>query len=330
MEAGFAITLLPGRGIARRLTVENLGAVCGLAAATIKAAGIIARRRPSVVISVGGYASLPSVIAAIALRAPLVIAEQNAAPGAANRLAGRFARAAAVSFEGTDLPRAVVTGNPVRPEVLAVDRDDPTSRAAARRALGLPLDVVVLAAAGGSLGARRINDAVVGLAAEWAGRAGVAIRHLVGVRDWDAIANARPPSAPGGLLYQQVRFEDRMDLVYAAADLMVCRAGASTVAELAAVGLAAILVPLPGAPGDHQTANSRALVDAGGATMIPDGEVGTERLAAELDPLLADPARLAAMGHAARALARPGAAIAVAALAEQHARRCSRRPGRAG
>ena len=327
-EAGFAITLLPGRGVARHLTVDNLAAVGGLTAATVEAAGIMARRRPSVVISVGGYASLPSVIAAIALRAPLIIAEQNAVPGAANRLAGRFARAAAVSFEGTDLPRAVVTGNPVRPEVLAVDRDEPSSRVVARRELGLPLDGIVLAAIGGSLGARRINDTIVGLTAAWAGRAGMAIRHVVGGRDWEAIAGARPDSVPGGLLYQQVRFEDRMQLVYAAADLMVCRAGASTVAELAAVGMPAVLVPLPGAPGDHQTANARALVDAGGATMIPDGQLGPDRLAAELDTLLADRAHLAAMGSMARLLARPDAAVAVAALAERHARGC--RSGRDG
>ncbi len=330
-EAGFAITLLPGRGIARNLTVDNLVAIAGLTAATIEAAGIIAWHRPSVVISVGGYASLPSVIAAVALRVPLIIAEQNAVPGAANRLSGRFARAAAVSFEGTDLPRAVFTGNPVRPEVLAVDREDPSSRAAARRALGLPLDAVVLAVIGGSLGARRINHAVVGLAAAWAGRTGMAMRHMVGVRDWEAIAAARPQCVPGGLLYQQVRFEDRMQLVYAAADLVLCRAGASTVAELAAVGLPAVLVPLPGAPGDHQTANARALVDARAATVIPDEQLGTDRLAAELDTLLADPAHLAAMGSAARSLARPDAAAAVAALAEQHARRHSRRlAGRAG
>ena len=319
-EAGFAITLLPGRGIARHLTVDNLAAVGGLTAATVEAARIMVRRRPSVVISVGGYASLPSVLAAIALRAPLVIAEQNAVPGAANRLAGRFARAAAVSFEGTDLPRAVVTGNPVRPEVRAVDRDDASSRVAARRALGLPLDAVVLAAIGGSLGARRINDTVVRLAAAWAGRGGMAIRHVVGGRDWETIAAARPDSVPGGLLYQQVRFEDRMQLVYTAADLMVCRAGASTVAELAAVGMPAILVPLPGAPGDHQTANARALVEAGAATVIPDEQLGADGLAAGLDALLADPAGLAAMGRAARSLARPDAAVAVAALAEHHAR----------
>jgi len=280
-EAGFAITLLPGRGVARHLTVDNLAAVGGLTAATVEAAGIMARRRPSVVISVGGYASLPSVIAAI-----------------------------------------------VRPEVLAVDRDEPSSRVVARRELGLPLDGIVLAAIGGSLGARRINDTIVGLAAAWAGRAGMAIRHVVGGRDWEAIAGARPDSVPGGLLYQQVRFEDRMQLVYAAADLMVCRAGASTVAELAAVGMPAVLVPLPGAPGDHQTANARALVDARGATMIPDEQLGPDRLAAELDTLLADRAHLAAMGSMARLLARPDAAVAVAALAERHARGC--RSGRDG
>jgi undecaprenyldiphospho-muramoylpentapeptide beta-N-acetylglucosaminyltransferase len=322
-EAGFAITLLPGRGIARRLTINNVAAVAGLAAAAVEAAALIARRRPSAVVSVGGYASLPSVIAAVALRAPLIIAEQNAVPGAANRVAGRFARAAAVSFAGTDLPRAVVTGNPVRPEVLAVDREDSGSRAAARSALGLPADAMVVAAIGGSLGARRINDAVVGLATHWAGRAGLAIRHVVGARDWETIVAERPPAVEGGLAYQQVRFEDRMDLVYAAADLAVGRAGATTVAELAAVGLPSVLVPLPGAPGDHQTANARAMVEVGAATLVGDGEFGSERLAAELDNLLADPARLEAMGKAARSLAHPDAAGAVAELVEQHAGRWS-------
>ena len=319
-EAGFAITLLPGRGLARRLTVDNVPAVAGLAAATVRAMALIARRRPSIVVSVGGYASLPCVLAAITLRAPLIIAEQNAVPGAANRVAGRFARAAAVSFDGTELPRSVVTGNPVRPEVLAVDRDEQLNRAAAKAALGLPSDVILIAAIGGSLGARRINDAVVALAAEWAGRSGVAIRHVIGARDWETTTAACPRSVQGGLVYQQVRYEDRMDLVYAAADVAVCRAGASTVAELAIVGLPAVLVPLPGAPRDHQTANGQALVAIGAATVIADHELGPERLAAELDRVLADAGRLAAMGKAARSLAHPDAALAVAALAEEHAR----------
>jgi UDP-N-acetylglucosamine--N-acetylmuramyl-(pentapeptide) pyrophosphoryl-undecaprenol N-acetylglucosamine transferase len=319
-EAGFAITLLPGRGVARRLTIDNVAAVAGLLAAVARGVVLMARRRPSIVISVGGYASVPCTVAAITLRVPFVVAEQNAVPGAANRLAGRFARAAAVSFDGTELPRVVVTGNPVRPEVLAVDRDDLVARAAARDALGLPANAVVIAAFGGSLGARRINDAVAGLAADWRDRPSLAIFHVVGDRDWGAISRARPDPIEGGLVYQQVRYEDRMDLVYTAADIVVCRAGASTVAELATVGLPAVVVPLPGAPGDHQTANARALAEVGAATVIVDDELDPRRLAGELDRLLADSAHLAAMGKAARSLAHPDAAAAVAALAEQHAR----------
>src|SRR5207245_6459608 len=131
---GFSVSLLPGRGVARRLTTANIGAVAGLLAAMVKALVLVARRRPSVVVAVGGYASVPCVVAAVLLRVPLVVAEQNAVPGAANRLAARFARASAVSFEGTDLPRSVVTGNPVRPEVLAVG-DAVGQRASARAAL---------------------------------------------------------------------------------------------------------------------------------------------------------------------------------------------------
>jgi UDP-N-acetylglucosamine:LPS N-acetylglucosamine transferase len=301
------------------LSLDNIAAVAGLVAAAVHSVVLLARRRPSIVVSVGGYASVPCVAAAIMLRVPYIVAEQNAVPGAANRLAGRFARAAAVSFENTDLPRAVVTGNPVRPEVLAVDRANRVDRSLARRALGLPPDGLVIAAIGGSLGAKRINDAVVGLAAQWADRPAVAIRHIVGDRDWDHITALCPPSIDGGLVYQQVRYEDRMELVYAAADIAVCRAGASTVAELAVVGLPAVLVPLPGAPGDHQTANAGALAGLGAATVIADHALGPERLAVELDELLADFAHLAAMGKAARSLARPDAAAAVAELAEKHA-----------
>jgi UDP-N-acetylglucosamine--N-acetylmuramyl-(pentapeptide) pyrophosphoryl-undecaprenol N-acetylglucosamine transferase len=208
----------------------------------------------------------------------------------------------------------------VRSEVLAVARH-PAAREAARQALDLPPDAVVVAAFGGSLGARRINDAVVALAGAWRQRSGIAIRHVVGVRDWDEIS-AAAAALPGGagLVYQQVRYEDRMDLVYAAADLAVCRAGASTVAELAAVGLGAILVPLPGAPGDHQTANAMALVTAGAAVLIADRDLNGTSLAEVLAPLLADKDRLAALSEAARRLGRPGAAGAVAQLVEENAR----------
>ncbi|MCU4183686.1 undecaprenyldiphospho-muramoylpentapeptide beta-N-acetylglucosaminyltransferase [Acidiferrimicrobium sp. IK] len=317
--AGFSLTLLPGRGVARRLTPANIGAIAGLLAAVVMAVVLVGRRRPAVVVTVGGYASVACVVAAAVWRVPLVVAEQNAVPGLANRMAARVARAAAVSFPGTALPRAEVTGNPVRREMLAVDRS-PAGRAQARAELGVDPDAVMVAVAGGSLGARRINDAVVALAADWAGRSGWAVRHVVGERDWEQMQAEAPEPVPGGLRYEQVRFEDRMEVVYAATDIAVHRAGASTVAELTVAGVPAVLVPLPGAPGDHQTANARRLADAGAAVVVPDAELDAGRLEAELDRLAADRSALAAMAAAASTLGRPGAADAVAQLAERHAR----------
>jgi UDP-N-acetylglucosamine--N-acetylmuramyl-(pentapeptide) pyrophosphoryl-undecaprenol N-acetylglucosamine transferase len=317
--AGFEVVRLPGRGITRRLSLANVAAVFGLGAAFVEAVLLVRRARPAVVVAVGGYASLATGLAAALWRVPLVVAEQNAGPGRANRVAGRFAAACAVSFPGTPLPRAVLTGNPVRPEILAVDRT-PAGRAAARRALGLPEGRLVVAVAGGSLGARRINEAVLHLAGEWSARSDLVIRHVIGTRDF-AEFSRRPPAGPaGGLVYQQIRFEDRMDLLLAAADIGVFRAGAGTVAEVAVAGLPALLVPLPGAPGDHQTINARRLADAGAAALVPDAQCDATRLAAELEPLLGDGAARAAMGAAARTMAYPGAAADVAALAEKHAR----------
>lgn len=316
--AGFAVSLLPGRGVERRLTLRNVRAAAGLAVAAVRGVVLVARHRPSVIVSVGGYASLPGVLAAAVLRIPMVVVEQNAAPGAANRVAARVGRAAAVAFAGTKLPRAVVTGNPVRQEVLSVDRS-PAGRAAARFQLGLPADRTVVVAFGGSLGSRTINQAVLALAGQWRDRGDVAIYHVVGTRDWDLMTAGAPAAADAGLWYRQIRYEDHMEVVYAAADIAVCRAGASTVAELAAIGLPAILVPLPGAPNDHQTANARALVEAGGAVMVPDAEAGADRLAAELGRLT-DPTTLATMAQAATTVAHRDAAAEVAALVERISR----------
>lgn len=314
--SGIPLTLLPGRGIARRLTLANVAAVAGLLRAAWQAYRLVRRLRPRVVVGVGGFASAPCTISALLLRVPVVVAEQNTHPGAANRLAARFAKASAVAFPGTPLPRAVVTGNPVRAEVLAVDRaaDGP----AAKAALGVRAGRSLVLVAGGSLGALSINRAVVGLATRWHDRADVAIRHVVGERDWDEISAARPSG--GDLLYEQVRYEDDMPRALAAADVGVFRAGSSMCFEIAAVGLPAVLVPSPFVTGDHQTGNARALADAGGAVLLPDAEISAERLDAELSALLADPDRRAAMAAAARAFARPDAADSVAALALEHAR----------
>jgi len=313
-EAGFAITLLPGRGIARHLTVDNVGAAWGVAAAVVQAVGVMRRLRPAVALSVGGYAGLPVALAAVVCRVPLVLAEQNAVPGAANRLTGRFARAAAVSFAGTALPRAVVTGNPLRPEILEVDTS-PEGRAKARVDLGLPEGRTVVAAFGGSLGSGTINAAARGLAELWRDRDDLAIYHVVGRRDWGSAAGP----GPGPLLYRTVEYEDRMPLLLAAADVAVCRSGGS-VAELAAVEVPSVLVPLPGAPGDHQRANAMAFVDRGAAVLVPDAECTAPRLAEVLGALIGESGRLNAMSSAAAGLARPDAAARVVDLLERHAR----------
>lgn len=318
-EAGFELVALPGRGIARRLTVSNIRAAAGLLAATVRALSVLRRARPAVAVVVGGYASVPAAAAAILLGVPVVVSEQNAVPGLANRLAGRFAAACATSFPGTPLPRAVTTGNPVRAEIARADCSE-AGRAAARVELGVDADTVVVAAVGGSLGSLRINEAVFALAASWATRRGITVYHVVGERDWDRFSSSGIPTNHGGIDYRRVKFEERMDLVLRASDLVVSRAGATTVAEIAAVGVASILVPLGGSPGNHQAHNAQVMADAGASITIPDSELDGQTLAESVEGLIADPGRLRRMAGAARSLGRPDAADSVARLVESHAR----------
>jgi UDP-N-acetylglucosamine--N-acetylmuramyl-(pentapeptide) pyrophosphoryl-undecaprenol N-acetylglucosamine transferase len=322
----FPYTLLPGRGLRRSMRLSawwaNGGALLGLLWACARAFGSFLARRPRVVVIVGGYASFPAGLAAVLTRVPLVSVNTDAVPGAVNGLLGRFAAANAVAFPGTDLPRAHVTGTPVRPELASLDRT-PAGRLAGRAALGLPGDRQTVACVGGSLGASRVNRAVADLAAFWAKCDGRALYQVTGRRDYEAFApdEASPARGdPGGLCYRVVAFEDRMPLLYSAADVCVTRAGAMTVAELLVAGVPAILVPLPGAPRDHQTRNAEALVGMGVAVHLPDPECDGQRLAEELDVLLSDPERLLAMGEAARGHAHPDAAARVAELVDSHAR----------
>jgi undecaprenyldiphospho-muramoylpentapeptide beta-N-acetylglucosaminyltransferase len=315
--AGFPLTLLPGRGLQRKFTVDNVGALVGLARAFGQAISLLRRERPKVVIALGGYASVPCALAAVILRVPIVVAEQNARPGAANRVVSRFARACAVSFPGTPLPRAVVTGNPIRQAMLGIDRD--RDGPAARETLGAGARHMLLVF-GGSLGALRVNEAAIAASQGWLDRRDLAVRHVIGNRDWDQLQGELPHPPVGGLVYEPVRYEERMDVAMAAADVAVTRAGSSTLFELAAAGVPALLVPSPYVTADHQTANARHLEQAGAAVVVPDAELDGTRLSAEVDALLADPDRRAAMSHAIRAFSRPQAADDVAALAEQYAR----------
>ena len=335
----FPYTLLHGRGLRRSMRPSawwaNAGAVAGLAWACVRAAGSFLRRRPRVVVVVGGYASFPAGLAAVLTRVPLVCMTTDAVPGAVNGLLGRRAAANAVAFAGTDLPRAHITGTPVRPELATLERT-PEGQAASRVALGLPPDRTTVACAGGSLGARAGQPCCGGPGRRGRGPTATTVRStrsrvdvtmrrsfpglvrvpgLVPVREQRGTRTTSP-----GLRYRVVPFEDKMPDFYNAADVCVLRAGAMTVAELLVAGVPAILVPLPGAPRDHQTRNAEALVGMGAAVLVPDRECDGRRLALELDALLADPARLRSMRDAARKNGHPDAAARVAELVDAHAR----------
>jgi UDP-N-acetylglucosamine--N-acetylmuramyl-(pentapeptide) pyrophosphoryl-undecaprenol N-acetylglucosamine transferase len=257
---------------------------------------VIGRRRPSVVIGVGGYSSGP-VVALAALRGvPTLLMEQNATPGLTNRLLARLVRAAAVTYDeslATFGSKAFVAGNPVRPEFFGVPA--PTSAGASR--------VLVF---GGSQGAHAINVAMVEAAPALAGATpAVQVTHQTGERD---LAMVREGYAAAGLTARVEPFLYDMDREMAAADVIVCRAGATTLAELMAAGRAAILIPLPTATDDHQRKNAEALVKQGAARAIDQRELTGPRLAQEVMSLAGDEAARTRTAEAARRLARPDAA----------------------
>jgi UDP-N-acetylglucosamine--N-acetylmuramyl-(pentapeptide) pyrophosphoryl-undecaprenol N-acetylglucosamine transferase len=231
--------------------------------------------------------------------------EQDAAPGLANRIGVRLGAQPAVSLPGTPLPGAVLTGNPVRQAFRELRRDP--ARAP-----------VLVAFFGGALGARTINDAALGLYERWRDRTDVAVHHVTGPRnEQECVARLASLRRDGDALhYVLVPYEPNMDQLFARASVAVCRAGAGTIAELTAAGLPAALVPLPGAPSDHQMRNARTLEAAGAVVVVPDDECDADRLGPLLSELLADPGRLEAMHRASRALARPDAADALADVVE--------------
>ncbi|MGW2862105.1 UDP-N-acetylglucosamine--N-acetylmuramyl-(pentapeptide) pyrophosphoryl-undecaprenol N-acetylglucosamine transferase [Streptomyces sp. NPDC001205] len=259
---------------------------------------ILKAQGAQVAVGMGGYPSAPVIVGARMAGLPSLIHESNAVPGRANQFAARLTPNIAVAFDrsrahlsgGQD---AVTTGMPIAASLAALDRT--TMRAGARRALGVPPGARLVLVNGGSLGAARLTAAAIGLAHRWRDRTDV---HLL-IKTGPARLGDTELQLAGLPGARAVPYLDRMDLAYAAADLVVCRAGSATVAELAATGVPAVLVPYPHAPGDHQTHNARVLSDAGAGLLVPDAETTAFRLAGLIEPLLADPARLAAMSCAA-------------------------------
>jgi UDP-N-acetylglucosamine--N-acetylmuramyl-(pentapeptide) pyrophosphoryl-undecaprenol N-acetylglucosamine transferase len=312
LRGDVALTLLPGRGIRRSLlprdAVINFGAIVGLVTAVAMALVLVRRWRPSVVVSVGGYASFAVSFAAVVWHAPLVLVEFDATPGAAHRFFQRYATRRCCAFyeEGDNV---LVTGAPLRQAIEDIDRSL-TARERAKASFVPPIesdrDVVVVMT--GSLGSTRVNLAVRELAREWAERTDRAILHVTGRRDYDEFLGTSPMTS--GLDYRVSAFGDMVEL-WSVADVAVCRAGAITVAELTSLAIPSVLVPLPGAPNDHQMKNALAVAAAGGARVLRDAECTGEALALVLDEIT-DPATRLAMERGVRSLAHPHAAEAIA------------------
>jgi len=289
--AGYPLELIPPVPLPRKPSVDLLRVPGRLRAAVRATHAVLDRVDPDVVVGYGGYVSMPVYLAARRRRLPLVVHEQNALPGLANRAGSRVAHRVAVSFPDTPLRRAEYVGLPIRTLISGLDRA--ALRAEARASFGLDPERPTLLVTGGSQGARRLNQSVSAAAAALA-LAGVQVLHVVGPS-----GTATPE--PTGVPYVVVPFVDRMDLAYAAADLVVCRAGASSVTEAAAVGLPAVFVPLPIGNGEQEH-NARPVVDAGGALLVDDAALTPEWVAGTVPSLLTDTERLARMGAAASAL----------------------------
>lgn len=264
----------------------------------------------SVVVGVGGYVCTPMYIAARQLGVPLVIHEANARPGLANRLGARLTRHVAVAFRSTPLPNAQWVGMPMRPAIAGLDRA--ARRRTARERLGLDPGRTTLVVTGGSSGAASINQAVAGALPALGGTA-IQVLHITGRGKRVTPGDATVPGT-----YRQVEYVDAMEDVYAAADLVVARAGAATVSELCAVGLPSVLVPLPHGNGEQQL-NAREVVAAGGALLVNNADFTPGWITEHVLPLLADSGRLEAMSAAAASLGIRNAAQRMAQMVIQAA-----------
>lgn len=266
-ESGFSGTFFSVSGIGRKFSLQTPTFIARQIAAAIRSILLFRRWKVGVVVSVGGYASLPPVLAAIVLRRPIVVISYDRTPGRASRLAARWASSSAVAFEGSPLPNAVVVGAPLRRSILEVDRQQDSVEA--RRRLGVPEGRDLIVVMGGSLGSGVLNDAVASFLEVNSARNDLAVLHISGKQ---RVAGPSERNGDDSIWYRRSEFVRAAEELYAAADLFVGRGGASTVHEVAATGTPAILVPWSGASDDHQLANVRWLSDSFGAVLVGDND----------------------------------------------------------
>jgi UDP-N-acetylglucosamine--N-acetylmuramyl-(pentapeptide) pyrophosphoryl-undecaprenol N-acetylglucosamine transferase len=294
---GFDLRLIPPVPLPRNPTPDLLRVPGRVRRAVAETRALLAELEADVVVGFGGYVALPAYLAARRSGIPVVVHEQNPLPGLANRVGARLAAAVAVTTPGTPLRGAVHTGMPLRPAITGLDRA--ALRAEAREHFGLDADRPTLLVFGGSQGARSLNTAATGAAAELRA-AGIQVLHARGPKNTEVAVPA------GEVPYVVVDYLERMDLAYAAADLALCRSGAVSVAELSAVGLPAAFVPLPIGNGE-QRRNALPVVEAGGGLLVDDAELSPAWIGSTLVPVLTDPARLSELSRHAAAAGVPDA-----------------------
>ena len=309
---GFQLVAVESGGVVGKSLSGRVAGVLRALRGFFEAMRILGRLKPKAVIGVGGYASFPMMLAAVVRRIPTLVQDQNAVPGLTNRIVGRLADQIAITFEATRRffgGRGVLTGNPVRAEFAKADR----GRARRRRSeAGARFHLLVF---GGSQGARALNTAAIDALPHLAPRrARMTIVHGTGPADLERV---RAAYAAAGFEADVQPYLTAIREAYENADLVIARAGAGTVSELAACGRAAILVPLPTAAHDHQTRNAEGFAAAGAALLMPEGGLTGGDLAAAVAGLMDAPARLAAMEDAAARLARPDAAARIVDLVEE-------------
>jgi len=324
-EAGFQLATIPVQGLkGRQPLLRRARSLWNLLSgrSVRHSVRILRAHRPHVVVGLGGYVSGPVIVAARMLGIPRATLEANVTPGFTSRHTGRMSQAVCVASEraATNVRRAIgerarieVTGNPIRPEIIETARDQ------ALAALGLSGDRLTVVATGGSLGSRALNTALSRaletLAKDQAIARRVEVLHLTGSRD--PVHPDEAALASTGLIYQAREFLDEMHLALAAADIIVTRGGGMALAEIAALGIPAIVIPWSGAAGNEQEENARPLAEAGAAIIIRDADLTPGLLAKMLRELIEDDERREAMARRSKALGRPDAADRVAAVVEE-------------
>ncbi|QXJ25402.1 undecaprenyldiphospho-muramoylpentapeptide beta-N-acetylglucosaminyltransferase [Actinomadura graeca] len=304
-QRGYELALIPPVPLPRTLTPQLLSVPGRLRGAINAAASVLDQARADVLVGFGGYVATPGYLAARKRKVPIIVHEANPKPGLANKLGARFTDHVAVSHSDSPLPNATFVGIPLRREIAALDRLAMGDKA--RSYFGLLPDLPTLLIFGGSQGARSLNQAAVA-AAPYFRQAGIQVLHIVGPKNTE-----EPEPAAGGPQYVTIPYCDRMDLAYAAADMAMCRAGAMTCAELAAVALPAVYVPLPIGNGE-QKLNAEPIVAGGGGMLVDNAELSPDWIAHNLLPVLADPGRVAHMSEAAGRMGRRDADVALAKM----------------